>query len=492
MAVTSTYSVPAGSSFSVPAYSLAIPGGDLLVQFTGPDQASVTVQVVGNTSGKTYWDAVGPAVIVDLDVEDTFLAITLTGTNVAGTLTILNKQPVPGPPPGPVAPVFNVKNYGAVGDGVHDDTAAIQAAVDAAANGGVVWLPAGSFAVTAPITVTGKQDFDGDGTLLATTSMESVLSVTQSTAQRFHVNINGNGNATNCVAQSWSPETSIGTVWDRCSFQGATSYQMSNVGCEDVVYFACYAQGDPTNWDALSISIPDGAAYVFGGRWFGGCSIEAQLMSVYGATIGPFLINNPSALTSWLLRLDGCYIYDHQYSCISTDTNLCNISMTGCYLVTQSQKAFINGNLPNGVSIEATNCLWVGTQTNLAQEVLSASGTGSLVIKGGNTSLGSGSTLVPFGGVGTYDVTVRLSDYPQGFTSTGTPFALPASGTAWTNNTGVDGTLYVTAAGTVTDVVIDGVTVASSLSIGQAFFVPAGGTITFTYSAAPTLAFVGN
>lgn len=29
-------------------------------------------------------------------------------------------------------------------------------------------------------------------------------------------------------------------------------------------------------------------------------------------------------------------------------------------------------------------------------------------------------------------------------------------------------------------------------AVGQSFFVPAGGTITFTYSAAPTLVFVGN
>lgn len=48
------------------------------------------------------------------------------------------------------------------------------------------------------------------------------------------------------------------------------------------------------------------------------------------------------------------------------------------------------------------------------------------------------------------------------------------------------------AAVTVTDVVVQGVTVGSSLAVGQSFFVPAGGTFTLTYSAAPTLVFVGN
>lgn len=44
--------------------------------------------------------------------------------------------------------VLDVTNYGAVGDGVHDDTAAIQAAIDAAVNGGTIYLPRGVYMVT--------------------------------------------------------------------------------------------------------------------------------------------------------------------------------------------------------------------------------------------------------------------------------------------------------------------------------------------------------
>jgi hypothetical protein len=49
--------------------------------------------------------------------------------------------------------VFNVRAYGAVGDGVADDTAAIQAAYNtaAAAGGGIVFLPAGIYRITGSI-----------------------------------------------------------------------------------------------------------------------------------------------------------------------------------------------------------------------------------------------------------------------------------------------------------------------------------------------------
>ena len=47
------------------------------------------------------------------------------------------------------ADVVNVKDFGAKGDGVTDDTDAIQAALNAATNGGVVYFPQGTYSVTA-------------------------------------------------------------------------------------------------------------------------------------------------------------------------------------------------------------------------------------------------------------------------------------------------------------------------------------------------------
>lgn len=81
---------------------------------------------------------------------------------------------------------------------------------------------------------------------------------------------------------------------------------------------------------------------------------------------------------------------------------------------------------------------------------------------------------------------------PAGASVPGTAFALAASGSDWTNTTGVDGTLYCTAAGTVTAVRVNGVSVAGSLGVGDTFPVPAGGKWGYTGTAAPTMVFVGN
>ena len=45
--------------------------------------------------------------------------------------------------------IFNIRSYGAIGDGVAMDTEAVQKTIDAchAAGGGVVWVPAGDFQI---------------------------------------------------------------------------------------------------------------------------------------------------------------------------------------------------------------------------------------------------------------------------------------------------------------------------------------------------------
>ena len=61
--------------------------------------------------------------------------------------------------------IVNVKNYGAVGDGVTDDTAAIQAAIDSLTSGGLVYLLRGTYLISTRLDVDDDSNIHlcGDG-----------------------------------------------------------------------------------------------------------------------------------------------------------------------------------------------------------------------------------------------------------------------------------------------------------------------------------------
>lgn len=58
---------------------------------------------------------------------------------------------------------ISVKDFGATGDGVTNDTAAIQAAITAAGAGKALYFPAGTYILTATLNALSNQSFEGDG-----------------------------------------------------------------------------------------------------------------------------------------------------------------------------------------------------------------------------------------------------------------------------------------------------------------------------------------
>jgi hypothetical protein len=61
------------------------------------------------------------------------------------------------------AGIFNVLDYGAIGDGTHDDTQAIQDAINVAANVGPVILPSGDYKITSALVIPSSTTLRGEG-----------------------------------------------------------------------------------------------------------------------------------------------------------------------------------------------------------------------------------------------------------------------------------------------------------------------------------------
>lgn len=151
--------------------------------------------------------------------------------------------------------VVSVKDFGAVGDGVTDDTAAIQAAVNAATiSCGYVYLPAGTYKISSTIEVQATAassnhycSFAGDGpsksVISVAMSSGAAISYTQSATNRFHLYPIVSGIA---FIQSGTAGTSIGVrinatyggLVENCLFSGLGSDAVSlysRVGDPDLV-----------------------------------------------------------------------------------------------------------------------------------------------------------------------------------------------------------------------------------------------------------------
>jgi hypothetical protein len=57
------------------------------------------------------------------------------------------------------AGMYSVKDFGAIGDGINDDTAAIQACINAAGANSLIWFPPGTYKTTSQVTVANNRVF---------------------------------------------------------------------------------------------------------------------------------------------------------------------------------------------------------------------------------------------------------------------------------------------------------------------------------------------
>lgn len=91
---------------------------------------------------------------------------------------------------------LSVRDYGAVGDDSTDDTADIQSAIDAGlASGQAVYVPYGTYRITAPLAITGALLLFGEGTIHQDTGGEAAIEISASDVHIDGITVEGPQNA---------------------------------------------------------------------------------------------------------------------------------------------------------------------------------------------------------------------------------------------------------------------------------------------------------
>ena len=181
-------------------------------------------------------------------------------------LNTLTAIPVPAPPPmtgsflGSMLDMggacYNVKAYGAKGDGVTDDYAAIQTVINLArTNHGTVFFPAGRYEIKTALDCTNLKyvTLRGEGTGSCTLAGGSWLSYSGSAASTAFDFCGGQywhcidlgfspGSAEVCILIGRTTDKGFGedVIFTRCSIVGGTVAALADVCCEVVMLVDCY------------------------------------------------------------------------------------------------------------------------------------------------------------------------------------------------------------------------------------------------------------
>ncbi len=394
--------------------------------------------------------------------------------------------------------VYNVKSYGAAGNGAVDDTTAIQAAITAAqtAGGGVVFFPQGTYPISATLICS------ADNIEVVGAGWGSQI-LAKPTLSGYMLQVQGPGGAGN-----FRYGISIADIF----FNG------NNVaGVQGIDLVSCYASlvdhirmryvpGINLHYDGISGAfgaynylndshITDGGATAVGvqtdnsewlmikgglfGYFSGGTAVAVMLQNLNNRVIGTGFDHNDIAVQCNFAGrnvIQGCqfdrgytnFIYLRGAAYCAVEGNVFCTSSGGTDLIKVSD----SNNAGNVVS---GNTCTASTWTNFVNEVAN---TGATTPNQYSSNQIGSYGVVRASNSGIFRNNPGLN--PRG--AAVTQPAVPASTTPLTNTTGFD-CMVLVSGGTVTQIAIGGT---NTGQISGWFRVPALQTITLTYSVAPT------
>lgn len=418
-----------------------------------------------------------------------------------------------GSPLGSIPSIYNVKNYGAVGDNVTDDTAAIQAAIDAcyAAGGGLVYFPQGMYFIggalitarsgnsqlTVPINGTAASqicigfvtDYGVDAAVGPYFVGTQTAPQINRTVLRSNMNFTGgvsNGNEP-VVIGGPNPAGGYGSgtaIFNNVSiFWDGISILVPNVpdhgvggadwrGCAKATgrTFSCLPNANPS-----TMTKPSGTGWSFG--WAGpnnGNNDKSGLedAAVYGQTYGYILGEHTTARA---LRAISCY---HSYGIVGAFNGVGAqhvTTLTNC----SAEAVATNGThmilINSGAQVEATLDI-EDTTLNIVDQSTAGQAIGTIRVYG---QFANFATNLP---AATSNVKIINGLQPPGYWSAAP--APAATTVAQQNKAGRDAAIVVTG-GTVTAINVDGQATGYTAT-GATIIVPAGKTWSWTGTGAPT------
>lgn len=219
--------------------------------------------------------------------------------------------------------IVSVKDFGAVGDGVTDDTAAIQAALNAHKN---VHFPAGTYKITSALTLDNNHSLTGDGMGVTTVNQVTIDQYATIATSKTEILISGiTWNGTNSGIAD-------GLYFTQCTYCAVELCEINLFGHNGINFFRsshCQATGNKCSGNRI------------GGINVGGTTAAA---SDYNRIVGNSCVANSSAGTFGA----GILFFINANYCVASN-NVCNGSIDGYgILVTDSIGTVVNNNVCKG------------------------------------------------------------------------------------------------------------------------------------------------